>query len=1129
MSAVRYPIPTSVAAMDLARHHAIEASAGTGKTYLIEHRVVDLIVRGGAAIEDILVVTFTEKATAELRARVRRLIERVRDAEPTELPAELDDEAPAWVIDEAARKALDEAAFGFDRAPIFTIHGFCHRVLGDNAFGSGRLFEQTQVASETAFAAAFKAVLREELAREPEDQRYLEQWLGDGGKRLAGLQQLLFRCSEQRGALTPTFDGEVLWRAAQALHGASIELDTVLATLKQQKVHHSTVKSIGNHLGALLAMVELAPDALALVGALHTAAKGFHEQLDKLIGCALEPVSSLVSDVLDAAAPLEAVLAQRFLPRIQARLARDKHARGELDFQDMLELVWAGLRGADGPGLTARLRSRYRHALIDEFQDTDELQWNIFRHLFLDSAGTNWLSIIGDPKQAIYSFRGADVFTYLEARTEMLARGAQETTLSANYRSTAALVDAYNLVFEHRLDDFFDGGIRYDHPVTAGASIVAEDAAGNPVTPIDVVQVAGSADTMRTSHARFIADEIRAMVEQQTLRIGPPGQTRPVEARDIYVLTRSIREGNEMAAALRRAGVACALYKQEGLFRTAEAEEVRDLLHGISDPRSPAARFSAWKTRFFAPALSELPALRELPETHPLLARLYAWKALADRTEYEELFASILADSGLIERELFVETSERALTNFLHLFELLLEEVTRSRCDLPDLVVRLQQWIDDFEENSGDVRNIQRLETERSAVQIMTVHKAKGLEAPVVFLFGGYKGGGGGEIGVYHDGDERKVYVGRARRPARIEEESAWEDQRLVYVALTRAMAKLYLPLVPRAKGAMIDRLNQRLTAITGRLGTGTEPRVDSGFRLRELAPEPSAAMPPLRIVPPLWSPPAALLSSPPVDPGYERTCRQRAGHVVTSYTRLKGRDDGAVPVDIQEFKADLDDAAITLPEHHRPGGAASGIFLHDALEHLPFASAAAAADRDAWRARPEIDRTLRETMSWHAIDPRHAAHAERLLYGALTTPAAAGEHTLPPLAEVARPLREVEFLYPSPNGAVLVKGFIDLIFEHDGRAYVLDWKSDVLPSYGAESIAAHVAASYQLQAQLYSLALIKMLGIRTEAEHEARFGGVLYWFLRGAREDARADGVHFQRPGLAELESVWRTLGDWC
>ncbi len=1227
--------------MDPARHQVVEASAGTGKTYLIEHRVVDLLLSTDALVEQILVVTFTEKATAELRFRIRRLLEAVEGAH--EHSAGPDD--PHWLIDAEARHKLTDALLGFDRAAIHTIHGFCQRVLTENAFSSRRLFAQTQIAAEAAFAEAFKAALRERFAREDDHQRYLAAWYRSG-RSVDDLERLLFRCGSQNGRLVPEYDEDELTRrlgeACAALPRIDDE-DAWKAALKRAGVTGSTRSAVLRRLVELRRCLDgfaQRGDVAAFLSAFERTDRALSRSGprlldylgDKLAGVGpgdgdLGAAAAVVAALDRAVVPLAAAVAQRFLPEVMTRMDADKNRRGHFDFHDMLRLVWQSLEHGDAEAVRTRLRERYHYALIDEFQDTDELQWKIFQRLFLDGEDRP-LCIIGDPKQAIYGFRGADVHTYLEARRQVRERGGQATNLTDNYRSTDALVRAYNAIFA---DDFFTGEIGYEHPVRAATALEARDATGAVVAPVCVLHVEPEqgklkADELRQTLLTQMASEIRRLLfePEGELLVGGPGALAPITAGDVFVLTRTTAESNEVAERLREAGIPCAIYKQEGLFQTREAREVRDLLCGIAEPRKRAARFQAWNTRFFGATLTDLPHLARLPETHPFVARLYEWKALADRLQYEPLFSRILEQSGIIERELFLESSERALTNFLHLFELLLEEVMRSRCELHELVQRLERWIADTADDlQADERNIQRMESESSAVQVMTIHRSKGLEAKVVFLYGGFGGFGGDEVQVYHDGGERLVQVGPAGRDvaALVARESASEDQRLLYVAITRAVARLYLPYVAPAdyassiSGAYAP-VNRRLEGLVARARSG-DPEVAPLFAIESIGPGRPVRPPPRagRALLADWRPPAALLAPAPAAIDYTHACAHRAGFVVTSYTSMKDAGSGAANlagatladdpaghesgtddlgaagaagrgtdfdldlararapvsrVTANDFKADHVITGARAGEDELPGGAQSGVFLHRVLEHLPFDSARD-VDLDTWRALPEVERVFADALLRYSRDPRHLAYSERVIYHCLTTPLHLGRKVTPGLAWCERLVREMEFLYPIPSrsdedrapdqagdqgddsdGAPAqaapmpdpggdirlergyIKGFIDLLFEYQGRVYVLDWKSDILADYGARAVARHVYRAYQLQAQLYTVALARMLELGSEHQHRRRFGGLVYCFIRGmggpsdpVDEEGRQPALYFARPSFEQLAALERDLED--
>ena len=261
---------------------------------------------------------------------------------------------------------------------------------------------------------------------------------------------------------------------------------------------------------------------------------------------------------------------------------------------------------------------------------------------------------------------------------------------------------------------------------------------------------------------------------------------------------------------------------------------------------------------------------------------------------------------------------------------------------------------------------------------------------------------------------------------------------------------------------------------------------------------------------------------------------------MVTSYSAVKRRsgrfapaaeasDDPRLPGASEEPDALPAEAA--LPPDELPRGRRSGSFLHECLEQIALEPLRDRPPFPIWRARPEVAALFDRLRRRHDRDPAHLEHAERLVHTALTAQVRLGDVLMPGLCTASRTVREMEFLYPIPETAHVegngwriergvVKGFVDLLFEHDGRAYVCDWKGDWLPSWDAATLAAHSARNYEIQARLYTLAALRLLGIADQAAHEQRFGGVLYGFLRGLRTDDPAAGVHFRRPSWGDVQA---------
>lgn len=1178
MSAViRYPRPPELDQLGT-RHAVVEASAGTGKTFLLEHLVIELLLDHNARMEEILVVTFTERATAELCLRLRQKLSELCHL-PADHPAAAGSpDQECWLIDERARGRLRDALLALDRATISTIHGFCLGILQDHAFLHQRMFEEQAVDEKEAFHTAFVQTLRNDFAVEPELQPYLRAWLATGGSA-AKLESDLGACAKQLAgifpprpqALQPGFD-EAALVAAIAAWPVEAAADPKLAErLKKAKVHGRTAGAICSRLVALAEIVLNARGAdtpAAFLAAVDRFVADDPKKdvwaylLDALAKGAADPrvreARDALANLVAVTPPLLAAVAHKFLPLVSARLQAHKRAAGLYDFQDMLTLVAERLAEKSGPAqlLLSTLRRRYKYALIDEFQDTDEAQWFIFRRLFFESREGNVLTVIGDPKQAIYRFRGADVHTYLRARREILKNGGALVRLGKNFRSTASVIDGYNAVFDPTTGFFRAGaGIDYDQPVTCGhldRRLCGTHAQAQPGVVVLDVQPAGDitpvADTRRALRRQMV-QEIRGLLsEDGKLFVQDGEKRRPIEARDIFVLAFTHNECHEIGEALRAAGIHFAFYKEDELFQTSQAKDVLDLVRALAEPEDRTLRARALLTAFFALDLADL-ASRNRPEAEdPLLRRLFEWRDLALTGDFGALFADILAQSGIVCREVCLARSERALTNYLHIFEILQEEAARTHATLRELVETLGAYVNGTRLPPGDERNVQRLGSDAKAVQVMTVHAAKGLEADVVFLYGGLGRKTGGSPNVFHDrAGQRVVHLG-SLVPEEQEicaNEAADEDRRLLYVALTRARARLIIPRCPPGRN--------RFTGPTRLLGPILDKLLADGetAKLFHRVPVACPGEPPLTLPAPA---PAALSAwqAPELPAGvplgeFNRIAKERAGFVITSYTGVKRRHGGFV---VPEDPADLSTAnepaepaeAAPADPHELARGRLSGIFLHGILQQVPLDSLASSESSAQWAARPEIAKLLARLAHRHERDPGQIPHAARLVHTALVTPLRLGDCLVPGLALAEQSLRETEFLYPIPEQSHpllrqiglpqadghawsvergLVKGFIDYLFKHEDRVYLCDWKGDWLPSWDSDRLRIHCENNYEIQARLYTLAVLRMAGLSDRAAFERRFGGVLYCFLRGMRPGDEHAGTYFHKPD-------WQTVLDW-
>jgi len=1091
MTTFRFPKPPILDAIELNQNTVIEASAGTGKTFTIEHLVIDLLLKGEARIDQILVVTFTRRATFELRLRIRALLNQV--LQPGQHVVEASPEAPHWVVDDERLALLRDAQLRFDQAPIYTIHGFCQRVLVEHAFEHQRLFGESHVHDDPLFVQTFHDLLRTTLSTGPETRPWLDAWLALGSS-VESLQQELLLCHRSRLDLAP------------ALGPA---------------------------------------ERLALLDEARAAVEG-----------------ARASDTLGVRVQTEAL--RTFLPLVADALATRKAELGVFAYDDMLDMVWSSLQSEErGFRLVRALRDRYRYALIDEFQDTDPVQWRIFESIFLQSQGRNTFYLIGDPKQAIYGFRGADVHTYLAARDQVIAQRGKRLHLVDNFRSTASLIDAYNLIFDQEAaSPLFTGRIQYDAPVRCGRpELGIEGTAGEPVAAIELLCLDTrdkvTADTVRASFADAIAEEIAAILAGGLRVVGrAEGRAEargPIRPRDIFVLTRTGDETRTVGAALRRRGVPHAFYKEAGLFGTREASDILDVLTAVLDPSHRPARLRAWLTPFFDLTVAELEGF-DAAEPEPMGPRtvrqvLGLWHQLGKRRQLERLFSAMLDQSGLVRRCILFEPDARALTNYQHILELLTETAHQRSADLAELVSTLRAWIQERERPPGDESDIQRIEGDRDAVQVMTMHKSKGLEAEVVFLFGGFGRGRSGRVTTQDEAGSRSQLLSvRLLSPAERTLADAYqrhEAERLMYVAITRARGRLYLPYIPR------DRAGKRAFAsLAGDTAVLIE-RLDAIVEgLNDLPPglfstrpvslvEPSDDRTTPDPVPPeaslaTWVAPELLDQRPASDRAF-RDLRDRHP-IVTSYSSLKNAHGDIPALDAlaaERSEPEVDLAGVDLDLDTLPRGPRFGVMIHYLFEHLPFDHAPTSPDLEAWLSVEPVHRVFEAASHELGLSREHRAYCERLCYQTLRSPIPLGDHTLSALAEVEADSREVDFTFPLPESAHpplgaaprgrlelengYVVGVIDLLFQHNGRVFFGDWKSDLLERYDPDSLAAHVQGHYGVQARLYSLAMIKLLAVRGPEDYD-RFGGFVYFFVRAMTPDRPGHGVHFDRPSWEEL-----------
>lgn len=695
-------VSSTGAAMDLSgvlsRHAVIEASAGTGKTYTIEHLVIQILLDfPDVSLRNILLVTYTEKAAGELKQRIRR---RLKDT------AAAKDISPATAA--RLRLELDD----FESASISTIHGFCNRVLMEFAFENSRPLELQQGSDSDIWSRTLNRIVRKEWTRIDPERMNADGTRPIVAEALSRLGEVHKIAREKRSAdgLLPKFDGDV----SDAVDASQI----------------------------------LAWTATALSSAVS---------MEKM-GSSLVTFDDMISDVKSALA----------------------------------------MPGQAGRALLEHLRRRFVFGIVDEFQDTDPDQWDIFRTVFVEGGGVNRLIVVGDPKQAIYGFRGADLQTYMTAREEIVRRGGNCLRLQTNFRSSAPMIAGFNGIFGGQ--DWFGPGMESPEvlvPDGEGAPDLAADLSGRgAVVPVHIKFPGETGkldvDEARYRLARFIAKEIAMLMRSGKIIL--PGRKEQPPRRlgldDICILIHKNNDFRLISKLLRAEGIPHAQYKQKKLYESAEAENVLVLLKAISRVGVGSASHSidsALLTRFFLGRSD--PAAMLMPARRNQAARiLETWRGLAIDRNWAMFFEAISRDTGLFVREAAEFDGERRLANFRQIFGELASFADSGSLDLHGLIGRIEQ----LKAGTGDEdeSTMARLESEQPKVRVLTIHAAKGLEFPIVFVAAGFSGPRSlkwcrGYIGSDRYFSFERPYPGLA------------EDNdlpRLFYVALTRAMYKLYVP-----------------------------------------------------------------------------------------------------------------------------------------------------------------------------------------------------------------------------------------------------------------------------------------------------------------------------------------------
>ncbi|PRD64074.1 exodeoxyribonuclease V subunit beta [Malikia granosa] len=1207
----------------------IEASAGTGKTWTIAALYLRLVLGHGKdatatdpgsafgrplAPSEILVMTFTKAATRELSDRIRkRLLEASRcfrgeqavDARDKFL-AQLMQDYPAGPARKQAAWRLAVAAESMDEASVHTIDAWCQRMLREHAFDSGNLFDEELVADEQALLVeAVQDYWRSECY--PLSADLLQQVLGIWKdidalrKDVAQLIHLRIETQNPEQSLQDLITG---W--ARPLQNLLIDKDEKVEAmeqwLQQQLLNHPGHWN-GNRLQP--ASVRRWFDQLTEWAEQKTplCLPDLGTGLVRLTPSGLRQARTVAAPALVEIPPafewFESVVTQYqqnpFSPRLRRhaaghvarRLDRLKRQSRSFGFADMLDRLGSALHGPHGARLRERILMQYPVALIDEFQDTSPLQYDIFDQIYRshENSRERALLLIGDPKQSIYGFRGADIYSYLRARQ---ATEGRHYVLGINYRSTAALVDAVNHCFlqaEQKPLAAFRFASAQGNPlpfVKVAAQGRSERLVGPQgdlpaLTLVHDLELQNG-DSIKARFAERCAEQIASWLnEPDTGFAKNDGSFERLRPSDIAVLVRTGKEAAAVRLAMQQRGIASVyLSDKESVFQSDEARDLVHWLRGVAMPQDAALVRAALATGSLGLSLDELGHVASDDEAFDrhsarLLGLHQVWQqqgvlAMLRQTLHQFQLASRWLDQDL--------GGERRLTNFLHLAELM-QNASRQLDGEQALIRWLQQQIEDEASDSDD--RIIRLESDADLVKVITIHKSKGLEFPLVCLpfptsFREVNAKSAKVLSLPDGPGTRQVILDPDKTDMeRADQERLREDLRLLYVALTRPRHALWIgfaalrvgngqdcqshksaigylfgedqALSPQQWQKQLVQLAQGCQAIALHAASHTTActRLAAGGTENTLMDAPQFGTPIERD----WT-----IAS------YSRltSSLKETGPAPSSMRSPRASDDEVTlgadkeeRVALLAIAAPLQQAASSI-QHAFKRGPFAGNFLHEQLEWLAGRGFGLESD-------PQLGEQLLQRLQ-HSDYGERADEVLEWLKHITTTPlpgpgaALAQLHTARAEMEFWLPLERIridaldqacrEHLLPGVERPALqssvvhgmLMGFADLVFEHEGRYWVLDYKSNHLgqddQDYGSDAIAQAMARHrYDVQAAIYLSALHRLLSSRLGESYDPQqhLGGAVFLFLRGIHHPGR--GACVLQPGTDFYSQLDAMLGN--
>lgn len=1145
-----------ISSIRLEGRNLIEASAGTGKTFAISNLYLRLVAEKGFDVNSILVVTFTEAATKELKERIRKVLcdasKYLEDPNRADAPTSSAMNSILQMADrENVAASLRKAIINFDEAAIFTIHGFCSRVLRDNSFESAMLFDTELVADQSETVKDIVMDFRRIFLDTP-----FKSAAADASGFTIGKQKSL---------------------------ASEFERKPFMEIIPNQEDINIV------ELEALFSGFADGSDGVFSVNAIAEQAKPTTKKKG----------GSGNQELADGLAKFRNMLIIKFKEYLEEELPARKRILNMRHYSDILTELWNALNkeGEQHP-LSNAVREKYKAVMIDEFQDTDPLQYDIFNKLF--GAESHIMFMIGDPKQSIYGFRNADIFAYLDAAES--TDDAKKFTMDSNWRSTTSFIKALNTIFDS-MENPFVLGENISYPDVHAAL----DSKGNrnkllingmedTAFEIDFIEDRNSSKNyITTDKALELAASHTAEKIAKLLSLAQSGKAkigdRPLKASDIAILIMKHDHCGILQKHLGRFNIPAVFQRTGDIYHSAEASELETVLTGILNPGSTVKLNAALATPLCAFTDSEILGFIEnenkMTEYEKHIGQFNSCLKLWRENGFYRMFRQFSSFYNLREKILATEGGERKLTNILHLSELLHDYSISNRTPPENLLEYLSRKRTDDE---CPEENELRLERDDEAVQIMTVFRSKGLQFPVVLApFLWHKKADPGDSIIFRK-DGRTCFdigSGNVENKVLAQWESLAELMRLFYVALTRAQNKCVV------SWGRINQTEKTALSYFSLSGASGSPReiIDKTAELKAMSPDTlkeklkeletlssqklkvsdqtDCAMPErLRVS---VGENGKKLSAKKLPPSF----RIITGNGITSFSSMTkhsshgGEKEGGEKLDEPSEKIS---AGLTRRLEETggfidfPRGANPGQCVHSILEDLDFSI-------------PDIEHLKKlagQKLMESGLAGKGKEKEKRIsqLSGMITelaeiqlTPENGNALYLKDISKESM-VSELEFHFPASSISMkkiarlfekypelygnesfpaklaelqcsvtsgFMHGYADMIFESEGKYYIIDWKTNHLGTstedYCQERLMNAMEESfYILQYSVYLAALIRFLRSKiADFSFEKHIGGIFYIFLRGISKEKPGNGVFYCLPPEGFLEEIENIFSGGC